>query len=256
MDIGSLAGLLVGSGLVIASMLMGGGLGMFINVPSLMIVVGGTFAATAIAFPGKELKMVGQCMGRVFKSPKQEILQLMKFLVDCRKASGKGGLLALEELAQKAPNEAVTKGLLLVADATDPSALQEIMVTEKKAIQERHMVGKKIFNEMAKFAPAFGMVGTLIGLVQMLATLDDPSTIGPKMAVALLTTLYGALMANLAFLPMVVKLERRMEAEMQQLQLAKAGITELRAETSISIMREKLKAFLPDRADLDQVLAG
>lgn len=256
MDIGSLAGLLAGTGLVVASMLMGGGLGMFVNVPSLLIVVGGTFAATAVAFPGKELKMVGQCMGRVFKNPAQEMVELMKFFVDCRKASGKGGLLALEELAPKAPSEPVSKGLLLVADATDPNALNEILSTEKKAIQERHMVGKKIFNEMAKFAPAFGMVGTLIGLVQMLATLDDPSTIGPKMAVALLTTLYGALMANLAFLPMVVKLERRMEAEMQQLQLAKAGITELRAESSLAIMREKLKAFFPDRDDLDQVLAG
>lgn len=256
MDIGSLAGLLAGSGLVIASMLMGGGLGMFVNIPSLMIVVGGTFAATAIAFPGKELKMVGQSMGRVFKNPKAEMVELMKFLVDCRKASGKGGLLALEELAKKAPNEAVSKGLLLVADATDPDAIQEIMATEKKAIQERLVVGKKIFNEAAKFAPAFGMVGTLIGLVQMLATLDDPSTIGPKMAVALLTTLYGALMANLAFLPMVVKLDRRLEAEMQQLQVTKAGITELRAETSIAIMREKLKAFLPGREDLDQALAS
>lgn len=256
MDIGSLVGLLAGSGLVVASMLMGGGLGMFINIPSILIVVGGTIAATAIAFPGKELKMVGQAVGRVFKNPAQEMLEMMKFFVECRKASGKGGLLALEELSQNAPTDAIKKGLLLVADATDPGALQEILATEKNAIRERHLVGKKILNEMAKFAPAFGMVGTLIGLVQMLAGLDDPAAIGPKMAVALLTTLYGALMANLIFLPMVVKLERRMESEMLLLQLAKAGISELRSETSIAIMREKLKAFMPERDDLDQALAG
>ena len=254
MDIGSLLGLLAGAGLVLASIIMGSPLSTFINVPSMLVVIGGTVAATAIAFPGGELKMVGKVLGRVFKSPKQEMIALMQFLLECRKASGRDGLLALEGMAEQAPTDAVGKGLLLVADATEQSTLQDIMATERKSIQERHMVGKKIFNEMAKFAPAFGMIGTLIGLVQMLATLDDPSTIGPKMAVALLTTLYGALMANLIFLPMVTKLDRRLDVETQQLQVAMAGMVALRKEESLVLMKEKLKAFMPDRSDLDEVL--
>lgn len=254
MDIGSLLGLVAGTGLVLASILMGSGLGTFINVPSALVVVGGTIAATAIAFPGGELKTVGKVLGRVFKSPKHEMIVLMQFLVECRKAAGKDGLLALEGMAEQAPTEAVTKGLLLVADATEQGTLQDIMATERKSIKERHMIGQNIFNEMAKFAPAFGMIGTLIGLVQMLATLDDPSTIGPKMAVALLTTLYGALLANLMFLPMVTKLQRREEVETQQLQVALAGMIALRKEESLVLMKEKLKAFLPDRTDLDEVL--
>jgi chemotaxis protein MotA len=253
-DIASIVGLLAGIALVLASILMGSGLGTFINLPSVLVVVGGSIAATAIAFPGKELKLIVTNLSRVFKSPKAEMIALMQFLLEVRKASGKDGLLALEGLAEQAPSEAVRKGLLLAADATDSGTLQEIMDTEEKAIQKRYQVGSQIFNEMAKFAPAFGMIGTLIGLVQMLATLDDPATIGPKMAVALLTTLYGALVANLFCLPMVTKLGRRLEIEMTQLQLASVGLVALRKEDSLVLMREEFKAFMPEKADLDSVL--
>lgn len=254
MDIASIVGLLAGIGLVLASILMGSGLGTFINIPSVLVVVGGSIAATAIAFPGKELKLVISNVGRVFKSPKAEMIALMQFLLEARKASGKDGLLALEGLAEQAPSDAVKKGLLLAADATESSTLQEILDTEKKAIEKRHQVGSQIFNEMAKFAPAFGMIGTLIGLVQMLATLDDPSTIGPKMAVALLTTLYGALVANLFCLPMVTKLDRRLDIEMTQLKLASVGLLSLRQEESLVLMREKFKAFMPEKEDLESEL--
>lgn len=254
MDIASIVGLLAGIALVLASILMGSGLATFINVPSMLVVLGGSLAATAIAFPGKELKLIVTNLGRVFKSPKAEMIALMQFLLEARKASGKDGLLALEGLAEQAPSEAVKKGLLLAADATESGTLQEIMDTEKKAIQKRYQVGSQIFNEMAKFAPAFGMIGTLIGLVQMLATLDDPATIGPKMAVALLTTLYGALVANLFCLPMVTKLGRRLEIEMTQLQLASVGLVSLRKEESLVLMREKFKAFMPEKEDLDSEL--
>ncbi len=254
MDIASIVGLLAGIALVLAAILMGSGLGTFINIPSVLVVVGGALAATAIAFPGKELKLIITNLGRVFKSPKAEMIALMQFLLEARKAAGKDGLLALEGLAEQAPSEAVKKGLLLAADATESGTLQEILDTERKAIQKRYEVGSQIFNEMAKFAPAFGMIGTLIGLVQMLATLDDPATIGPKMAVALLTTLYGALVANLLCLPMVTKLGRRLDIEMTQLQLATVGLVALRQEESLVLMREKFKAFMPEHDDLDAEL--
>lgn len=248
-DIGTPIGLLLGIGLVVAAILMGSDLMTFFNAPSILVVVGGTMAATIIAFPLNELKMVVGVMGRVFKNPTQEMLGLMEFLLECRKASGKEGLLALEGMTEQAPSAPVAKGLSLVADGTDPAVLQEILATEKQSIEERHRVGQKIFNEMGKFAPAFGMIGTLIGLVQMLATLDDPAAIGPKMAVALLTTLYGALLANLVFLPMVTKLERRLKVEMSNLQLSIVGLVALTKEESMIMMREKFKAFAPEEAE-------
>jgi len=255
-DIGTPIGLVLGIGLVLATILMGSDLMTFVNIPSILVVVGGTIAATIISFPLGELKMVVGVMGRVFKNPKQEMLGLMEFLLECRKASGKDGLLALEGMTEQAPSAPVAKGLSLVADGTDVGILQEIMATEKRSIEEHHRVGQKIFNEMGKYAPAFGMIGTLIGLVQMLATLDDPAAIGPKMAVALLTTLYGALLANLLFLPMVTKLERRLKIEMSNLQLAMVGLVALNREESMIMMREKFKAFSPSDGEAVDALGS
>lgn len=254
MDFASIGGLVAGIGLILTAIIMGSGIGAFIDVGSILIVIGGTIAATAVAFPGGELKLVIKGLGSVFKSPKAEMIALMQFLLEARKASGKEGLLALEGLAEQAPSDAVKKGLLLAADATEVGTLQEILETEKKAIQMRAEVGKELFNTMGKFAPAFGMIGTLIGLVQMLAGLDDPSTIGPKMAIALLTTLYGAILANLFCMPMVTKLDRRLAIEMDQLKLAAVGMVALRQEESLVLMREKFKAFMPEKEDLDSEL--
>ncbi len=255
MDLASILGLVAGAVLVLVAILMGSSIGTFVNVPSVLVVVGGTIAATAIAFPGRELKMVGSVTSRVFKNPKQEMIALMRFLLECRKVSAKEGPLALEEMAEKAPMVPVAKALQLVADGTEPTTLRDILATEQRAIQEHHKTGQKLFTEMGKFAPAFGMIGTLIGLVQMLATLDDPSTIGPKMAVALLTTLYGALLSNLVFLPMVTKLERRLKSESARLDLALVGVMALKRQEPTLIMREKFKAFLPDHpGDLEELL--
>lgn len=257
MDIGSLAGIVAGIVLVLASILMGSDLMTFVNVPSLLVVVGGTFAATAIAFPLKELKGAASVLGRVFKNPRHEVVELVKFLLDCRKEAAKDGLLALEKMAGNAPHDSVAKGLRLVADGTDAGTLQQILDTEQRTIVEHHKVGAKIFNEMGKFAPAFGMIGTLVGLVQMLATLDDPSTIGPKMAVALLTTFYGALLANLLFLPMVTKLERRLKDETANMDLAAVGMMSINREESMMVLREKFKAFLAKHGgDVDSIVGG
>jgi chemotaxis protein MotA len=235
---------------------MGTGLSFFINPPSMLIVVGGTIAATSVAFPAKELFSVGSVTKRVFRNPKQEMIALVKFLMDCRKTAAKEGSLALENLAKKAPGGAA-KALQLVVDGADSSSIEQILSTERRTIEEHHRVGQKIFSEMGKLAPAFGMVGTLIGLVQMLATLDDPSTIGPKMAVALLTTFYGAVLSNLFFLPMVIKLERRLKIELEQLQLIQVGMLCISSQDSLVIMRAKLKAYLALQGDkVDEVLKG
>jgi chemotaxis protein MotA len=256
-DKGTLFGVLAGVVLVGGSVAMGSGIQIFFSPSSVLIVLGGTLAATTIAFPTRELKLIPPVTRRVFKNPKTEILVIMQFLMDCRKAASKEGPLALEKMAQEAPSQPLEKGLTLIADGTDAHALQEILTTEQQTMEEHHRIGQRIFSEMGKFAPAFGMIGTLIGLVQMLATLDDPSSIGPSMAVALLTTFYGALLANLFFLPMVTKLDRRIRIEGQQIELMIVGMMSINHNDSLAIMREKMKAYLADQPDnLEEILAG
>lgn len=244
MDFGSIAGIIAGLGLIGYAIFSGGSFSVFVNVPSLLIVAGGTMAATAVAFPTKELKSLSAVSRRVFNNPKGDLQEIMKYMVDTSIAYRKGGPRALEEAAKKSSLKPIQKGLGLIADGANVSTLNEIMNTELENMEEHHKVGQKIFSEMGKYAPAFGMVGTLIGLVQMLSTLDDPKTIGPKMAVALLTTFYGALIANLVFIPMVTKLERRAKIEALEIKLMIVGMSSINKEEPIQILREKMSAFL------------
>jgi chemotaxis protein MotA len=207
-------------------------------------VAGGTFAATSIAFPTDELKLMFPVVRRVFNDPGNEIVGISEYLLKAMQVFKKEGPLALEAMAAKAPTKPLTKGLQLIADGAGVGTIREILATEQKYIEEHHRVGQKIFNEMGKYAPAFGMVGTLIGLVQMLANMSDPDSIGPAMAVALLTTFYGAVLANLIFLPMVAKLDRRISIESIQIQLAIVGLMSMHGGDTGAIMKEKLQAFI------------
>ena len=244
MDKASIFGVLVGSGLVVGSILIGSSLTIFINLPGLLIVAGGTFAATSIAFPTDELKHMVPVVRRVFNDPGNEMLSISRHLVKSMLVLKKEGPLALEDMAAKAPTKPLAKGLQLIADGTDVRTIREILATEQKYMEENHRVGQQIFNEMGKYAPAFGMVGTLIGLVQMRANMSDPESIGPAMAVALLTTFYGAVAANLIFLPMVAKLDRRIHIEVTQIQLAIVGLVSMHSGDTATIMKEKMQAFL------------
>jgi chemotaxis protein MotA len=250
LDKGTVFGIVAGSGLILLAILTGSsGIAAFFNPPGVLIVLGGTLAATAVSFPTKELKLIPPVMRRVFNNPETEMLTLIRFLLECKKVASKEGPLALERMAKEAPSGAIGKGLTLIADGTDSRSLREILATERRVMEDQHRVGQKIFSEMGKLAPAFGMIGTLIGLVQMLATLDDPASIGPSMAVALLTTLYGALLANLLFIPMVSKLDRRIEIEAHQIQAIIAGMSCISGDDSIALMREKMKAFLLEQPE-------
>lgn len=245
MDFGTITGVLIGVVLIGIAMASGdGGIILFYSPSSIFIVIGGTVGAAAIAFPTKELKDIIPISMRVFRNPVVEIEGITKFLTDCAQEARKNGLLALEDLAKKTKHKPMIRGLGLIADGTDSATLHEILSTELKQIQENQKKGQKIFSEMGKFSPAFGMIGTLIGLVQMLSNLDDPSKIGPNMAVALLTTLYGALLSNLFFLPMVTKLERRAKIETFQIDLMIVGLVSINKGDSTQILREKLDAFM------------
>lgn len=255
MDKASIFGVVVGMGLVLTAIVLGSPLGTFVNVQGMLIVAGGTFAATSIAFPTEELRLVPHVSRRVFNDPGNEMVAIAQFLQKAARVLKKDGPIALENIADEAPIPALRRGVQLIADGADSFTINSILATERKYMEEHHRVGQKIFNEMGKYAPAFGMVGTLIGLVQMLSNMSDPETIGPAMAVALLTTFYGAVLANLIFIPMVSKLDRRVSIEMTQIQFAIVGLDSLNRGDSMIILNEKLKAFLSEKAaDAEEAL--
>lgn len=250
MDYATILGTLGGLLLIFLAIFTGdeGGVQQFVNLPSFLIVIGGTIAATTIAFPSRELQSIFEVTRRVFDNPKTEVTQVIRFITDCQERVRAKGHLALESMVHRSKWHTMRRGLQLIADGTDDETLKEVMTIEQKAVEEHHRVGQRIFGEMAKYAPAFGMLGTLVGLVKMLAHLDDPGSIGPKMAIALLTTFYGLLLANLIFLPMVTKLERRTKIEVLQLRLMIIGLLSINKGESLVITREKMGAFLATEA--------
>jgi chemotaxis protein MotA len=244
MDIATIAGIVSAFGLVLSAILMGGGLGLFISIPSLMIVVGGTLGATLINYPLKDvLKVMSVVKNAIF--PRQHTAQeLIANFVTLSSQARREGILALEPAIKDMDDEFLSKGLQLSVDGLEPQAIQEILETEVEHIQERHKLGADILTTMGIFAPALGMIGTLIGLVQMLQSMDDPSTIGPAMAVALLTTFYGALMANIICLPIAGKLRTRSGEEMMAKELMIEGVMSIAKGENPRILEQKLNAFL------------
>jgi len=244
MDIATIIGVVSGVGFVIGTILMGSGLGLFINIPSVLIVVGGTIAATLIAFPLTDFFMVISLTIKVFifKTEKKE--DLIAQLVDISNKARKGGLLSIEGEIASVPDPFLGKALQMTVDGVQSSVIAAIMQKQMSLTQSQLKIGTTIFSTMGTYAPAFGMVGTLIGLVQMLASLDDPSTIGPKMAVAMITTFYGAILANLFFLPMSDKLKSRSDVEMGNMNLLYEGVMSIREGEHPRLLEDKLNVYL------------
>jgi chemotaxis protein MotA len=245
MDIATIVGLLLGIGLVLSSILMGeGGIMPFVNVPSLMITVGGSFAAVLINFPLSAclgvFSVVKKCFTQKLPTPSQVIEQFKAFSVVARR----DGLLALEGKVEDIKDEFMARGLGLVIGGATKEEIQTVLETEISYIDDRHKLGKKIIDALGASAPAFGMVGTLIGLVQMLRTLDDPSKIGGGMATALLTTLYGALIANLFCIPLAGKLDTRNQEELMIRELIVAGLLALAEGQTPRGLEGRLVAFV------------
>jgi chemotaxis protein MotA len=244
MDIATLIGLVAGTGLILGSIMLGGSLLPFVNVPSALVVVGGTLASAFINFPlNKVLGVVGVLKKTLLFSltpPADEIARMVKLA----KVARSEGLLALENHLDEMEDEFLKKGVQQVVDGTEPEVLREVLSIELEQVQQRHRAGKQMFDAMGAAAPAFGMIGTLIGLVQMLGNLSDPSGIGQGMAVALLTTLYGSILANLVFIPIAGKLDMRSKEEMVSKQLIIEGVVAIQAGLNPRLVEEKLKSFV------------
>ncbi len=244
MDLASFIGLAAGIGFVLYGILSGGSLVMFINIPSMMIVGGGTLGATLLNYPLTEVIGVFKVVKKAFLHTEESQLGIIETLVGFAETARREGILSLEQKAQDLDDEFLKKGINLAVDGTEPEYIKEIMTTETSYISERHRTGAGIFNAMGAYAPAFGMIGTLIGLINMLVKMDDPSTIGPSMAVALITTLYGAFLANLIFLPIAGKLRERSAHEMLMKEICIEGIMSIQSGDNPRIVEGKLKAFL------------
>ncbi|MBN2071842.1 MAG: motility protein A [Candidatus Krumholzibacteriota bacterium] len=244
MDLATIIGLLVGFGLVAFSIIMGGNAAGFVNVPSLLTTVGGALSATLISFPLKTMmKVTSITLKTIFhkdKSLSESIGVIIKYAEKARKE----GMLSLEEEAENEEDQFLKKGLMLAVDGTESELLNTIMANEINAVEARHEEGQGLFKTMATFFPAFGMIGTLVGLVQMLSQMNDPSKIGPGMAVALLTTFYGALAANLFCLPLAEKLKSRSTSEVQRMELIVEGIMAIKSGDTPRVVGEKLKSFI------------
>ncbi|MCF7800534.1 MAG: motility protein A [Candidatus Marinimicrobia bacterium] len=244
MDIATILGIISGVGLILISITMNSGLELFVNIPSIMIVAGGTLAATLIAFPLHEVLMVLSLLRRIFFHKRSDARALITQLVELGVQARKGGVLSVENQLAQINNEYLRKGLQLVVDGVSESGIINMLKIEEVNTRKRHQTGWEIFAEMGKYSPAFGLVGTLIGLIQMLANLDEPSTIGPRMAVAMITTFYGSIMANLIFIPMSVKLKRRSQEEAILMSLVMEGIKSIRSGENPKLMEDKLNKFL------------
>lgn len=245
MDLATIIGTLLGFGLVFFSMATGpGGIAIFVHVPSMIIVFGGTIAVTMMCFPMSEIKSIVKVMLvtaiRKPVPPPEEIERIVEYANLARKE----GLLALESKLEEVNDTFFSKGIQLVIDGFGAETVRDIMQLEADWQRQRHGTGKKIMDQMGAFAPAFGMIGTLVGLVQMLQNLSDPSMIGQGMATALLTTLYGAMLSNMVFLPLSGKLEVLAGEEGLLRDLMVEGIVAIQSGEKPALIKEKLKGFL------------
>lgn len=259
MDIATIIGLILGLALILGSIAIGGGgLGPFVDVPSVMITVGGAFSALLINFPLKSVLGMFGVVKNCFLLKLPETQEILNKFEELATIARRDGLLAIENSLESISDRYMLRGLEMVAGGTERDEIQAMMETEMSYISERHQSGKKIIDSLGAAAPAFGMIGTLIGLVQMLRTLDDPSKIGGGMAVALLTTLYGAVVANLFCIPLAGKLEQRSAQEMMVRELMMIGVLSLVDGQSPRGVKDRLVAFLSpkDRPQAEPKLAA
>jgi len=247
MDLATVIGLIGGMALVGWSILTGASFSVFIDAPSIVMVVGGSIAATLIAFPMKNVLGIVQVIRKALFGKQPAAVQLIADLVRYAEVARRDGILALENVTHEASDEFLVSGIQMAVDGTDPAIVEQMLASELDALAQRHESGKALLDAVGKYAPAFGMIGTLVGLVIMLKNMDDPAKIGPGMALALLTTLYGALLANLVALPLADKLAVRSSEELLLKSIIIQGILAIQAGDNPRIVEQKLKTVLPRR---------
>ena len=245
MDIATLVGLVGSLGIVIAAMMSGGDIGTFVNGPSMLIVIGGTLLVTLMKFTLGQFLATGKVAAKAFMFKSVSPEDIISETVELADAARKGGLLSLED--KTVSTDFMQRGIQLLVDGHDPEIVRTLLNKEMKLTYDRHEFGSEIFKAMGDVAPGMGMIGTLVGLVQMLSNMSDPKSIGPAMAVALLTTLYGAMIATMIVLPMADKLGVRKNEEALNQALTIDGLLAIQAGQNPRVIEQMLRNYLPEK---------
>lgn len=246
MDIASLLGIILGLVLFVFGVINGGGdlLRDFWDVPSVIITIGGSLAGVLASHKLPDFINGLKSITLTFKDTKNDVSEVIRHIIDLSNIARKEGLLALEEAANGIEDEFLKKGVMLVVDGTDPELVRGIMEADLISVEERHKVNIGFWKKWEGLGPAWGMIGTLVGLINMLAKLDDPSTVGPSMSVALATTLYGSLIANWLCNPTAAKLQVNNDEELRIKEITVEGLLSIQAGENPRVIEEKLKSFL------------
>lgn len=245
MDIASVIGIVCASLLILGSILMGTApLTAFIDIPSILVVIGGAIAAGFICFPLGSMLAAPKVMLKTFFNKSEDKLKLIKQIVALAETARRDGLLALEAKINEIENPLVKTGIQMAVDGSTPEVVEQVLRTDASATAARHRDGKALMDQMGRFAPAYGMIGTLLGLIMMLADMSDPSKLGAGMAVALITTLYGAIMANVVFCPFAEKLGLLSRIKLTVLEIAIRGVVAIQSGESPRAIDQKLRTFL------------
>lgn len=237
-------GLVVGVGLIIWAMASNSALSQFFDGPSLVITLFGSFSALLISFPMNTLKKVPALLKKLLFTPDDDRQALIDTISQLAKKSRTEGVLALENEIKELDNNVLVYGLEMVVDGMEIDTIEEILNVELEQTEDRHSIGQEVFLKWGEFAPAFGMIGTLIGLIAMLGDLQDPSLIGTGMATALLTTFYGSFLANMLFLPIAKNLEMQTANELKTNEMIIEGVLALQRGDNPRILEQKLQSFM------------
>jgi len=252
MDLATILGVFIAFALMAWAIVSGGSPAAFVDVPSMLIVIGGAFGASMVAIPAARLKKLSSVLGKAVKYKAESPEKLIADLVSYAEVARRDGILSLESMCREIDDPFIVRGIQMAVDGTDPELIEQIMTTELDNLIERHESGQALFSTLGKYAPAFGMIGTLIGLVAMLSNMKDPSQIGSGMAVALLTTMYGAILANVLFLPIADKLASRSGEEVLMKTIIIKGVMSIQSGDNPRIVEQKLRTFLPPSARADE----
>jgi len=245
MDLGTIIGLAAGCAMLFGSILMASDIRPFLDIPSIVLVGGGSLCAALVSFPIQNVFAVVKVTKKAFFTRPRDPRTLIADMVAYAEVARREGILALESITSQIEDPFIVQGIQMAVDGTDPDLIETIMTSELEAVEARHAEGKAMFDNIGRSAPAFGMIGTLLGLVIMLKNMADPSSIGPAMAVALLTTFYGAVIANVFALPLADKLGRRSREEVLLKMIVVRGVMAIQSGDNPRIVEQKLRTFLP-----------
>ena len=245
MELSTPLGLVVGFGALIVSVFLEGGTPMaLVNGSAALIVLGGTLGATLISFPLQRVMALPKLIAQSFQPAAGDPQSLIELFVQLADQARREGLLSLEEEAGKIEDKFIKKGVMLVVDGVDPAMVRDILETDTHLVSQRHKQGYSILEAMGGFAPTMGIIGTVMGLVNVLSHLSDPENLGHSIAVAFIATLYGIATANLLWLPFGKKLKEKSQTELLGREVAIEGILAVQAGENPRIVREKLESFL------------